>query len=539
MNKGGVSNPTSLYGRRKFPFKAIWAALRQLAWLTVTIALLWFIGNEVWQYLKIRDNFPQGSRIGTIDIGTLGEESAKAKVIAQFNKPVVAMYQQQAVEIFPQDAGFVLYIDPMMAEATTQLHQTPHWQRFLNNFADKYLVQNLQPQTGQIDVPLQAAVDEVTLDMAMTYLANLIDRPATAPVLLSNDGGAVENGLPGFLIDIPMSREKVGAALFESQNRTIQLEIITQEAPVIDFSYLEKFLTQQLALFDGAGSLYILDLQTGQELKINADDAISGLSVVKVAIMLETFRAIDGPLNFEEIKLLEETAIDSGNYSANLLLDIVAGENNAYLGVDVLTNSMKQLGLLNTFIVTPYEEAPRGAKPTLITDANSNPTIDFDPDPAMQTTASEIGRLLGMIYDCSKGGGTLVAVYPDEITPDECATLIDLMTRNVAGNLIRFGVPENIPVAHKHGWAYNTHGDAGIVFTPGGDYVIAQYLYQDTDWLPVNISFPILREISRSVYNYFNPNEPYVDHKRGQKAAGLYALDMAVEAAEQQDPIGE
>ena len=533
------SNPTSLYSGRRFPFKKIWSAIRQLVWLAFFISIIWFIGNEIWEYLKVRDNFPQGTQIGTIEVGTLDAISAREKVVAQFSKPVVAMHNQQAVEILPADAGFTLAIDPMMAEAIDQLQKTPHWRRFINNFSDKYLPDILHPPTGQIDIPLQANIDQGMLDQAVGYLADLIDRPATAPILLTDTGGTVEAGLPGFQINIESSREKIRVALFESDARTIQLEIDTQAAPEIDFSYLENFLNQQLEIFDGTGSLYILDLQSGQELKINADDAISGLSIVKIAIMLETFRAIDGPLDFDSSKLLEETAINSGNYSANLLLDIVAGENNAYLGVDVLTNSMKQLGLTNTFIVTPYEEPPRAAKPTLITEANTNPTIDFDPDPAMQTTATEMGRLLGMIYDCSKGGGTLIAVYPDQITPDECQALIELMTRNVEGNLIRFGVPEEVPVAHKHGWAYNTHGDAGIVLSPGGDYVIVQYLHQDTDWLPANISFPILRELSRSVFNYFNPETPYADHKRAQKAAGLYAADLAIQAAEERYRNGE
>ena len=33
--------------------------------------------------------------------------------------------------------------------------------------------------------------------------------------------------------------------------------------------------------------------------------------------------------------------------------------DNAYLGVDILTESMQRLGLENTFIVTPYEEPDR------------------------------------------------------------------------------------------------------------------------------------------------------------------------------------
>jgi hypothetical protein len=67
-----------------------------------------------------------------------------------------------------------------------------------------------------------------------------------------------------------------------------------------------------------------------------------------------------------------------------------------------------------------------------------------------------------------------------------------------------------VRVSHKHGWSFNEHGDAGIVYSPGGDYVIYTLLAQpENDWLMSEYSFPILREISRSAYNYFNPDEPY------------------------------
>ena len=84
------------------------------------------------------------------------------------------------------------------------------------------------------------------------------------------------------------------------------------------------------------------------------------------------------------------------------------------------------------------------------------------------------------------------------------------MILNEEGNLIRLGVPNGTPVSHKHGWAQATHADAGIVFSPGGDYVIVEYLNQSGDWLLAEESFPILREIARAAYNYFNIDEPYL-----------------------------
>jgi beta-lactamase class A len=115
-----------------------------------------------------------------------------------------------------------------------------------------------------------------------------------------------------------------------------------------------------------------------------------------------------------------------------------------------------------------------------------------------------------MIYYCAQGqGGTLSAVYAGQLTQGECQNLLSYMSKNKIGSLIEEGVPQETAVAHRHGWISDTHGDAGIVFSPGGDDVIVQRLYQP-DWLEWAVSSPLLAEISRATYNFFNFDNPYL-----------------------------
>jgi beta-lactamase class A len=290
------------------------------------------------------------------------------------------------------------------------------------------------------------------------------------------------------------------------------LVVNEEEAPPRDLSLLETVIQQQLSRFNGVGSIFIMDLQTGEELSINADKAISGLSILKIGIFVEAYRVLSRPPNDNEQQLFYDTAARSSNFAANLLLNLIAGEPNTYRGADLFTESMHRLGLINTFMAVPYgvEQVPAHRRTTYATPANSQADGTIQLDPAMQTTAEEIGTLLAMIYDCSKGGGTLLAVYPDQITPQECQAIIDLMILNEEGNLIRFGVPAGVPVSHKHGWIPTTHADAGIVYSPGGDYVIVEFLHRPGEWLVADESFPILREIARATYNYFNYDNPYL-----------------------------
>lgn len=506
--------------QRKQTFN-FWGFLNRLLLLGVLTAGGYYLATQSWAYLQVRHHFPVGTTIAGVNVAGLSQEEAFNLLVDSFSRPVYVQYREEVVEINPLDVGFEMNVEAMVKEALSQQTTQPEWERFTG-----FLLQ--QPIDTPITVSLKASHDPAAVQEMVEMVADLLDKPAVAPQLLS-DTGVVQKGSAGYVMEVESTVTAVTQALYNPTQRTIAAVVLDQPAPELTFDYLKEHILNQLEYFDGVGTIYVLNLQTGEEISINGDAAISGLSVVKVAIMIEMFRAVNGPLDFDQVKLLDETAIYSGNYSANLLLDIVAGQDNAYLGVDVLTESMHRLGLVNTFIVTPYEEKPRPGKTTYITPANSRTDINLDPDPAMQTTAEEMGSLLAMIYYCSKGGGTLLAVYPEEITPDECQLLLDRMVLNTEGNLIRFGVPEDVPVAHKHGWAYNTHGDVGIVFSPGGDYVIAQYVHQDSDWLNAGVSFPLLREISRSVYNFFNVDNPYVDHKRAQKAAGKFAIEKVLE----------
>jgi len=488
---------------------------------------IYWVANEAWSYWRTYTFLPRGAVIAGVDVSGLTREESMERVRQVYEKPVLAVYNQEVIEIDVIDLGFELNLVEMADEAVAIRDSASHTDRFLAHLARRPVLDQ-QP----IDIELNATHDPQKVNIVVALLGDIVNRPAQSPQLLNNAGGKIQEGRDGYVIDSLASSDALIEALYRPYDRTAKLTVVAQEAPEINMAFLENYIQQLLNGFDGIGSIYILDLQTGEEIKINADAAISGLSVVKIAIMLESYRAVEA-IGFDHQKLLEETAIHSGNYSANLLLDIVAGQDNAYLGVDVLTESMWNLGLVNTFIATPYEEQPRAGKRTVQTPANNDLTlVHLDPDPAMQTTAAEIGQLLAMIYECSQGGGTLIAVYPSQLTPTECQNLIDLMALNHEGNLIRFGVPEEVTVAHKHGWAYNTHGDAGIIYSPNGNYVIAQYLYQDSDWLASNISFPLLREISRSVYNYFNSDTPYIDHKRAQREAGVFALNRTIQAAE-------
>jgi hypothetical protein len=121
-----------------------------------------------------------------------------------------------------------------------------------------------------------------------------------------------------------------------------------------------------------------------------------------------------------------------------------------------------------------------------------------------------MGMLLEDVYYCAeKGGGTFSAVFPGELTQNECRQMVSYLSKNRNGVLLEAGLPEGTRVAHKHGWILEGDGlihsmsDAGIVYSAGGNYVITIYVHENQQLLfdSANILFC---KLSEATYNYLN-----------------------------------
>lgn len=480
---------------------------KRIRGLFLTLLLLsgaLFLLYRLFHYHQARAGFPFDTTIAGLDVGGLTAEEARELLREQYLAPVAVYHGEERIELNPADVGFNLEVEMMVAKAQEAYAERNYWLGFATHLTGL----SWQP----IRVPLQAGYDPALLEEMLETIASYLDDPPRLPQILS-ETAMFEEGKAGYVTDIEASVPLVEKALYSPSDRIAHLVITDQDAPTLNFELLETVIRSQIASFDGIASIFIMDLQTGEEIRINSDLALSGMSILKIPIFVEAYRHLSLPLTDYQQQIFYDTAVRSSNYGANLLLYLIAGEENAYAGADILTESMWRLGLENTFMAIPYDplSIPAYRRTTYETPANSRPDLPTAPDPTRQTTAEEIGTLLAMLYHCAyNGGGTLMAVYPGDYTPEECQYIIDLMVLNEEGNLIRFGVPNDVPVSHKHGWILDTHGDAGIVLTPGGDYVLVEYLHYPGNWLQSDFSFPILREISRAVYNYFNFDDPYL-----------------------------
>ncbi len=282
------------------------------------------------------------------------------------------------------------------------------------------------------------------------------------------------------------------------------------------FSNLEILLKQTIDLsgFEGSAEVYLLDLQTNRELNfavdngqtIKPDVAFTAASTMKIPIMVSVFRRTDEPTPQDIIDQMVLMIERSENDPADRLMEQVLDRN---LGPLEVSDDLKALGLKDTFLAGYfYPGAP--LLQAFKTPANQREDISTDPDRYNQTTPAELGMLLTDIYQCSEtGGGTFAAVWPGKISQNECREMIDFLTHNDIPVLIQGGLPEGTRIAHKHGWITETDGlqhmagDAAIVYTPGGNFVLVIFLHH-----PVQLVFDpandLVIQLTQAVYNYFN-----------------------------------
>lgn len=484
-----------------------------LRWISIFFLFLavFLIVFELVRFSRARASFPLGTTIGGVAVGGLDQRQTADRLTQAYSIPVEVTYGESTFQIKPANVGFELNIDAMITAADVLRVQQPFWSAFWD-----YLW-NRQPKG--MEVPLSAEISEKQL---RTYLQEEIAARYDLPPEPAQPipGSTVFSvGEPGQVLNISEASIVIQDALRSPTDRKVTLSYTEVKAARPSFENLGVLLRQIIdaAQFDGLSEVYILDLESGQEIKFArwygeehpVGIAYSAASSIKIPVMISVMRRESEPMNTRFSNLMEEMIDQSDNASTDLLMQEAL---DVYTGPLIVTEDMRMLGLENTFLMGYfYIGAP--LLRVVQTPANSRIDIDTDPDIYNQTTPEEIGMLLEDIYHCSNtGGGTFDIVFPGEITRTECLKMIQYLQANRIAILLQAGLPDGTPFAHKQGYAPGSDGlvhsasDVGIVYSPGGDFVISYFMYHPVQWLfdPAN---RLAADIASAVYNYYNSGE--------------------------------
>jgi hypothetical protein len=450
------------------------SALRWIS-LFLILAAVALIALQLVRFSRFRANFPEGMEIANVPVGGQDRASSAQRLLEVFSAtPVEIHYGDAVIHLDPAVAEFELDLESMLAAADLARSQQPFWVEFWNFLWGR--------TASPASIPLRASFSEARLrNYLETEVAERYDQPPT-PAIPTVGTVNFQPGTQGTQLDIDRSVDLIETALRSTSRRLVELPLSRTNPPRPSIGNLEILLKQTIDLteFDGLVGLYLLDLQTGEEINFaysagenyptNPDVAYTAASIIKIPIMVSTYRRLEETGDPETQRLIEEMMVKSGNETADWLMERVIDPLTAPIDV---TSDMQALGLDSTFLAGHfYAGAPLLA--AYQTPANQRADINTDPDIYNQTTPSEIGMLLEDIYQCNQtGGGNLMAVFPDELTQTECQAMI------------------------------NTLGDAGIVYSPGGNYILSIFIHHPEQliWEPAS---ELVANQSEAIYNYFN-----------------------------------
>jgi beta-lactamase class A len=484
--------------------------LRGAAIFLLIVATVLTLSSLV-SYSRQRNNYPPGMTMGGVPIGGLDPQSASQRVLQVYKTPIQIQYAGDTIQIDPTSVGFQLDIDSMLAAADLSRTGGAFW----NGFWD--FLWNRDPTP--VAVPLRATITEDRLRAYLeTEIAPRYDRPPTAALPIPGSTSFTP-GQPGQLLDIDRAVPLLEDALRSPTSRIVALTS-TQNAGAArpSLQNLEILMKQVVTTsgFDGVVGVYMLDLQNGQEihfalnhgqeLSVEPDVAFTASSTIKIPILVSYFiqhgeGPVDDSVNTKILNMIHK--------SDNVASDDVMAELDPNTGPLVVTQDMRKIGLVNTFMAGFfYNGAPLLQK--FNTPANERIDISTAPDVYNQTTSSDMGMLLEDVYQCAEtGGGALVAAFPDRMNKASCKQIINYLEQDKIGVLIEAGVPEGTQVAMKHGWipgndnVLHDVSAAGIVYSSGGNFVLSAYTYHPVQNL-FDVTNPLIANLTRAVYNYFN-----------------------------------
>jgi len=482
--------------------------------VTFFVVLLLIVGSflafEFARYRSYLGSIRPGITAGGVDLGGVPPDAAlrtlEEMLVAPLSKPLHLRYEEETVVLLPAGVGFQVQAQKMVEEALRLSHDPQARPGFL-----EFIMQG--PRWLEAEIRLQTEFDANALRSFLIGVAERKDQPLreVQPITgtLSFYPGQAEKRL-----NLDLSIARIEEALLSIDSRDVDLVVETKEPLKPSLDLLRGMVEDRIQEFDGIVGVYISDPGAQESLEINSQISFSGMSVVKIAIFLETHLYFAGEEpDLETKEWMDKVVTDpvGSNYWANLLLSLV-GEGSATEGARRTTEMMRALGLNKSFIKGPFrletEEVEGRGRSGLASSLGRVSAKGWfqntNPDPIIQTSPHDMGLLLQMIYQCGYGGGPLLDAFPGQITSQGCQEIQEILAQNPVRSMIGAGIPEGTRLAHKHGFADDTHADAGIVYSPGGDYIIVQFQYAPTEWLVWALSQPVFEDISRAAYNFFN-----------------------------------
>jgi beta-lactamase class A len=237
-------------------------------------------------------------------------------------------------------------------------------------------------------------------------------------------------------------------------------------------AHLDGRLAQRIVplvrAFPGSSAVYVRDLTTGAGTAWNARARFPAGSTLKLAIAVEALRTLGGkpsPGSYAD-GLLRRAIIYSDNVAANQLEVLFGGSTSG--GSHRVNSLMRALGLVDSEMYGGYIPGTLARRRPIPRRVDERPYYGV----GKSTSAFDLAQLFAYIHLAAESKGRLARRFSG-FTAADARYLLYLLAHVVdRGKLDRF-LAGRASSLHKAGWIIGARHDAGIVYWPGGAFVVA------------------------------------------------------------------
>jgi beta-lactamase class A len=265
---------------------------------------------------------------------------------------------------------------------------------------------------------------------------------------------------------------------------------------------LARSLRQRVSEFPGRVGLYVRHLDTGQEVAINADSLFPTASMIKIPITIGIFNKIEkGELSYDSV-LTYRDSLASG-VGEDILASFRDGEKISLAKVLMLmiTTSDNTASIWSQAMAGGGTEINAWLEENGFTHTRVNSRTP-ERDAAWkrygwgQTTPREMASLVTMIRNNKV------------ISPRASERIYRNLTRIYWDGSSLSQLPPYVQAASKTGSLDRYRAEVVLVNAPHGDYVFCVIAndMNDTRWTRDNAGNVLLRDVSRILWNHFEPD---------------------------------
>lgn len=253
--------------------------------------------------------------------------------------------------------------------------------------------------------------------------------------------------------------------------------------------------------FRGDVGIYVRHLSTGRTAAVRADTLFPTASMIKVPILIKTFDAIEqGALAYDQELVYRDSLLYEGEdilgsfkdgeaitLSKVVMLMITMSDNTASLWLQHLCGTGTAI---NDWL------AAHGFRGTRMNSRTPGRRGDWERYGWGQTTPREMAELLVMIRQGRA------------VSPAASEEMYRILTRIYWNDEALSQLPPYVQAASKQGAVNRSRSEVVLVNAPHGDYVFTVITknQEDTSWGADNEGFVLLRDVSRTLWQHFEPD---------------------------------